>query len=56
VQIKNSFGMPYFQWRNGFIFNEGGKHITLTITKYLPFRLWVGFRNIRFTIILQEEC
>ena len=42
--MKNAFGCDYFSLRKwGFVFNEGGKVLTLSILpkNNLPFRLWI---------------
>jgi len=42
--FKNSFGAPYIQREprlGGFIFNEGGRILTFTRTRMLPFRLYL---------------
>ncbi len=46
----NSFGSPYFQWLHGFIFNEGGRYLTLSINwfrgRQFLFRLWISSTRI----------
>lgn len=42
---KNKFGAPIFQFEprlGGFIFNEGGRGVTFTHTKWCPFRLYIA--------------
>jgi len=48
---RNSF--PLFNlYRWGFIFNEGGRYLTLSLcpTYKLPFRLWFGGKTWSFEI------
>jgi hypothetical protein len=44
-QFRNRVGAPIFQFNPaplGFIFNEGGRGVTLTLTRMVPFRLYVA--------------
>lgn len=44
-QFRNKLGAPIFQYNPaplGFIFNEGGRGVTLTLTRMIPFRLYLG--------------
>jgi hypothetical protein len=44
--MKNAFGLPYFQWHKGLIFNEGGKYLTFQCQWYygklVIIRLWIS--------------
>jgi len=35
MKKRNKFGLPYFQWHHGFIFNEGGSYFTFQL-QWLP--------------------
>ena len=55
--MKNSFGLPYFYWHKGFIFNEGGKYFTFTciINKgRLLIRVWIGLLGIEIELIVRR--
>jgi len=44
-RFRNRIGAPVFQYNPapvGFIFNEGGRGVTLTLTRMVPFRLYVA--------------
>lgn len=44
-QFRNRVGAPIFQYNPaplGFILNEGGRGVTLTLTRMVPFRLYVA--------------
>jgi len=44
-RFRNRHGIPLFQYNPapvGFIFNEGGRGVTLTLTRMVPFRLYVA--------------
>lgn len=56
--MKNSFGCDYFSFRKwGFVFNEGGKVLTLTLLpkNKLPLRLWISIpkTSISFELVIR---